>query len=124
MSGLNKDGWDSRAADIFCHPALDEAESRLVEEDASWLIALVLNEWYFSINLNWVTAFNFDTDADLHVFRIGGGKVLSKSFIERDDIEEKGDESPQNNILGASRGHSHFSLIFHAIQNALENKGD
>ena len=124
VNGLNKEGWQSRALDLNSLPDIDEAESRLIEEDASWLIALVLNEWYFSINLNWVTAFNFDTDANLHVFHIGGGKVLSKSFIGRDVIEEKGSESPQNNILGAYRAQLQQIFNDEALQNALENKGD
>ena len=36
--------------------------------------------WYFSINLNWVTAFNFDTDATIYVYEIADGKTLEKEI--------------------------------------------
>jgi hypothetical protein len=124
VNGLNQEGWQSRAIDLNSLPDIDEATSRLVENDAPWLIALVLNEWYFSINLNWVTAFNFDTDTDIHVFHISSGKVLSKSFKERDVIEEMADESPQNNILGAYRAQIQQIFNDEALQNVLGKKGN
>lgn len=101
VNGLNREGWQSKAIDLDSIPSVDDATSELLKEDSSWLIILALNEWYFSINLNWVTAFNFDTDSDIYVFHVNKGKVLHKNIKERDVIDEKAGESPQNQIIGA-----------------------
>jgi hypothetical protein len=101
VNGFNSEGWQSKSIDLDSLPSVDDATRELLKEDSSWLIILVLNEWYFSINLNWVSAFNFDTDSDIHVFHVNDGEVLYKNIKERDVVDEKASESPQNTILGA-----------------------
>ncbi|WP_444940550.1 hypothetical protein ACJJI3_18760 [Microbulbifer sp. ZKSA004] len=61
----------------------------------------MLNEWYFSVNLNWVSAFNFDTNTDILVYSLEEGRLLAKNIAERDVVDEQANESPQNNILRA-----------------------
>jgi len=119
VNGLNHEGWQTKAIDLNSLPDVDEAQSWMKQEDATWMIALVLNEWYFSINLNWVTAFNFDTDTDVHVFHINSGEVLLKNIKERDVIDEKASESPQNNILRAYRAQLQQILNDRDLQNVL-----
>ncbi|WP_193162212.1 hypothetical protein [Microbulbifer hainanensis] len=99
VNGLNQSGWNATSVDLDEVPQ-DEAVTQLLEQNnANKMISLVLNEWYYSINLNWVSAFNFDTDTDVLVYDLQGGKLLSKNIKERDVIDEKGNQSPQNNIL-------------------------
>ena len=119
VNGLNHEGWQTKAIDLSSLPDVDEAQSRMKQEDASWMIALVLNEWYFTINLNWVTAFNFDTDTDIHVFHINSGEVLQKNIKERDVIDEQASESPQNNILRAYKAQLQQILNDRDLQNVL-----
>ncbi|MCB2168432.1 MAG: hypothetical protein KQI78_12290 [Deltaproteobacteria bacterium] len=101
VKGLEQKGFRSASVELEDIPSFEEAKSVLIDNDASWLFVMVLNEWYFSINLHWVSAFNFDTDTDVHVFDAFTGELLSKRFKERDVIEEKATESPQNLIMAA-----------------------
>lgn len=101
VKGLEQKGFRSASVELDDIPSVEEAKSLLLKNDASWLFVMVLNEWYFSINLNWVTAFNFDTDTDVHVFDAFTGELLSKKFKERDVVDEKADESHQNLIMAA-----------------------
>ncbi len=66
-------------------------------------MTLVINEWYFSINLNLVTAFNFDVDVNLQIFQADMGETNTERFKERDTIDEQADQSSKNNILQAYR---------------------
>lgn len=122
VNGLNSEGWQSQAIELDSIPAIEEIKSRLIKEDASWLIALVLNEWFFSINLNWVTAFNFDTDTDVYAFNINSGEVLRKNIKERDIVDEKANESPQNQILNAYKAQIQQILNDEDLRNALRQK--
>ena len=101
VTGLSQEGCPCAAVHFDEFPDAGEASKVLEENDAAWLFALVLNEWYFSVNLNWVTAFNFDTDTDFHCFHVNNGHVFKKRFKERDVIDERADESYQNLIMEA-----------------------
>ncbi|QSX30416.1 MULTISPECIES: hypothetical protein [Shewanella] len=103
VNGLSSKGWQVKAVPFKALPTPVEASDVLKQNQASELMVLVLKDWYFSINLNWVSAFNFDTDTHLHVFEDGAGEVLYKQIKERDVIDEKASESPQNNVLRAYR---------------------
>lgn len=99
VNGLNESGWNATAVDLAQVPGDAEVKQLLQEKDASKMISLVLNEWYFSINLNWVSAFNFDTDTNVLVYDLSNGELLTKNIKERDVIDEQASQSPQNNIL-------------------------
>lgn len=101
--GLQQKGWQAQTVKMDHLPSAAEAEAALKQANAKTLLALELKEWYFSINLNWVSDFNFDTDTNIHVYQINTGEVLSKNITERDVIVEKSSDSPQNNILIAYR---------------------
>lgn len=102
-SGLNQNGWNTEKVDLDNHEDANAVNELLKESDAVKLIKLTLYEWYFSINLNWVSAFNFDTDTAIEVFEVDEGQLLSKRITERDVVEESAKESPQNNVLRAYR---------------------
>lgn len=75
------------------------------------------------MNLNWVTAFNFDTNTNIIVYEIKNGKILSKNFSGRDVIDEKANESPQNNILRAYREQLIEILSDPEVKNSLTGPG-
>ncbi|GAA5218149.1 hypothetical protein ACFSJ3_14940 [Corallincola platygyrae] len=102
-TGLNSKGWDTEVVAIA--DPMDEGSitQTIQEKDAQKLLMINIHEWYFSINLNWVSAFNFDTDATVNIYETEDGKLFQKRIAGRDVIEEKADESPQNNILRAYR---------------------
>jgi len=102
-TGLSNSGWNVVAANIDTQPNESNAKEIITKHDAQKMFVIDLQEWYFSINLNWVTAFNFDTDATIYVYELPDGKTLEKDISERDVIEEKASESPQNNVLRAYR---------------------
>lgn len=102
-SGLQQKGWQVKTVKMDHTPSAAEAESALKQANAKTLLALELKEWYFSINLNWVSDFNFDTDTNVHVYQLDNGEVLSTNIAERDVIVQKASDSPQNNILIAYR---------------------
>ncbi|MCL2912196.1 hypothetical protein L2725_00120 [Shewanella corallii] len=103
VKGLQEKGWSVKGVDLNSVPTSEQAEITLTQNQATQLLTLELQEWYFSINLNWVTAFNFDTDAHLYLFEKGQGQVYYKQTKERDVIDEQASESPQNNVLRAYR---------------------
>lgn len=103
VTGLNNKGWDSSAITLDKVPNVSESKDVLEKNKASKLFVLLLKEWYFSINLNWVSSFNFDTDSNVYVYQYEQGKVLEKNFAGRDVIEEEASESPQNKVLQAYR---------------------
>ena len=114
VAGLNNKGWQAEAVEL--EPSATEAEIKnaLNAAGATTLIQLTLDEWYFSINLNWVSAFNFDTDTVVDIYHLTDGNVLSKRFKERDVIEESASESPQNNVLKAYR--EQLQQIFNDVE--------
>jgi len=103
VNGLRQKGWEVSSLDVMKVPTPTEAESLLKENSADTLLVLQLMEWYFSINLNWVSAFNFDTNSNVIIFKGEKDKVFTKNFSGRDVIDEKADQSHQNLILMAYR---------------------
>ncbi|GAB2874553.1 hypothetical protein ACCI51_05805 [Microbulbifer echini] len=99
VHGLNTSGWNAIEVDLDESPEEETIRRLMKENNAGKMISLVLNEWYFSVNLNWVSAFNFDTDTNVLVYDLEEGQLLTKNIKERDVIEEKASQSPQNNVL-------------------------
>ncbi len=101
VEGLNQKGWDSIPVSFVGYPDIKEIDNKLTLYQADMIYLFVLKEWYFSINLNWVSAFNFDTDTELYVYNKFNSKEFFKNFKERDVINESSSESAQNNVLRA-----------------------
>ncbi len=119
VHGLNNGGWETESVNLDSGESDSDVQQILLEKGAVSLIKLTLREWYFSINLNWVSAFNFDTDAIVSVYDIKDGVILNKVFKERDVIEESSTESPQNNVLRAYRDQLQQILGDDRVENAL-----
>lgn len=103
VRGLGDKGWQASEYPLAAIPGSDELRKLQEDHPGRSLLLMRLNEWYFSINLNWVTAFNFDTDVDVLVFDATGSKVLEKNLAARDVVDEQASQSPQNHILMAYR---------------------
>jgi len=101
--GLADEGWQITAADFPKFPGKDQVVSLLTERGSDRLIILSLTKWYASINLNWVSAFNFDWGYRLEVLDAQGTSIASISDAGRDVVDEKADQSPQNMIKLAYR---------------------
>lgn len=101
--GLSDEGWQITAADYSKPPSRDEVVSLLASRGSDRLVVLSVTTWFVSINLNWVSAFNFDWGYRLEVLDAQGTSVASISDTGRDVVDEKADESPQNMIKMAYR---------------------
>ncbi len=120
--GLTDKGWQVKPADFDSLPSETMASDTLTEQTSQHLLVLDLQEWFFSINLNWVSSFNFDTEVNTYLFDKDKGLTHQTSLKERDVIDEKADESPQNNVLRAYRDQllqilSDPELKAHILQN-------
>lgn len=122
VTGLRKSGWDASYEHFTEDPNVPQARIIIEKHDASKLFVLELHEWFFSINLNWVSAFKFDTDATIYVYEMQNGQILEKRFKDRDIIDEKADESPQNNILRAYRDQLQEILTDQKVVGALRHQ--
>jgi hypothetical protein len=123
VAGLAKSGWNVEpigpgSDDITQHP-----DAALQTSGADKLLVLELKEWYFSINLNWVTAFNFDTDVNVIVAPGRLGEPFRKTIKDRDVIDEEASQSPQNLILQAYRAQLLQIIMDPDVRNALVDQG-
>lgn len=123
VKGLESRGWDVVDIDLEKNPKIDQVENLMIDNNCSKMLIFQIIEWYFSMNLNWVTAFNFDTNTNIIVYEIKNGKILSKNFSGRDVIDEKANESPQNNILRAYREQLIEILSDPEVKNSLTGTG-
>ena len=100
VKGLKKAEWNVEPVDIS-EVSIDEANKLMNQYGAKKLVALVIHEWYVSLNLNWVSAFNFDADTETYVFDIEQGKLLSKRIKERNIVPETYDSAYPNLMFQA-----------------------
>jgi hypothetical protein len=101
--GLSDEGWQLTSADFTAVPTKGEVAALLPTRSAQRLLVLSLSQWFVSINLNWVGAFNFDWGYKLEVLDVTGTVVATITDSGRDVVDEKASESPQNMIKLAFR---------------------
>lgn len=102
-SGFTDRGWNAVEVPLDHIPEATAARTLIEQHHVGKLLILQLTEWFFSINLSWVTAFNFDTDTTVLVYSGTGEKAFEKRFAERDVVDAEADQSYQNHILLAYR---------------------
>jgi hypothetical protein len=120
--GLTSKGWKISEINLQNVPDVNVASTLITKNNAKNLLVLQLHEWFFSLNLSWVTAFNFDTDSDVILFSKEKGKVLTKKFAGRDVVDVKSDDSYQNQILMAYREQLNEILNDPEIQKSLQDQ--
>ncbi len=101
--GLSDEGWQVTGAGSNARLAPDAVVAMLASRGAQRMVILSITQWFASINLNWVTAFNFDWGYRLEVLDAQGHVVASIVDAGRDVVDEKADESPQNMMKMAFR---------------------
>lgn len=122
LTGLQSSGWSVVPTGLSFDGELNPSNTLQVS-GAEHLLMLVLKEWYFSLNLNWVTAFNFDTNVDVIIASSNSADVFRKTIKDRDVIDEEAKQSPQNLILQAYRAQLLEILMDADIKNALMMDG-
>lgn len=117
--GLTDSGWSVSEATLPMDATTQQVDEVLGA--APTLLLLRLKEWWFSMNLNWVSAYTFTNDVEVSVYRQGEGLVLTKRFEAKDIIDEKASESPRNNILRMYSGKLTEYLDDAEVRAALEH---
>jgi hypothetical protein len=101
--GLNDEGWQLTATGDAGRPTREDVAAQLASRNAQRMVVLSITRWFASLNLNWVTAFNFDWGYQLEVFDAQGAAVASIADAGRDVVDAKADQSPQNMLKLAFR---------------------
>jgi hypothetical protein len=101
--GLSDEGWQVSSAGSTAGLPPDAVVTMLASRGAQRMVVLSITKWFASINLNWVTAFNFDWGYRMEVLDAQGRVVASVSDSGRDVVDEKADQSPQNMLKLAFR---------------------
>jgi hypothetical protein len=118
--GLSDEGWQVTGAGSTARQAPDAAAAMLASRGAQRMVILSITQWFASINLNWVTAFNFDWGYRLEVLDAQGHVVANIVDSGRDVVDEKADQSPQNMLKLAFRERLFKILERPELQAALQ----
>lgn len=101
--GLAGGDWNTVAAAFSARPTPEQIQESLRARNAQKMLVLTLREWFVSLNLNWVTAFNFDWAVDAEVFDVSGSPPVKLSAEGRDVVDVAYDQSYPNHIRLAYR---------------------
>jgi hypothetical protein len=119
--GLNDEGWQLATADIDATPTPEQARAILAQRGAQRMMVLSITQWFASINLNWVTAFNFDWGYRVEVLDAQGATVANFADSGRDVVDEQANQSPQNMLKIAFRDRVIRILEHPELQAALKH---
>jgi hypothetical protein len=117
--GLTGNGWRATAANSATPLSAEEIRAALAGDPGGKLLVVTLREWFVSLNLNWVTAFNFDWDVDIEVLGADGSS-LKHSAKGRDVVDVEYNQSYPNHIRLAYRDRLTKLLEEPAVRAALE----
>jgi hypothetical protein len=117
--GLNDEGWTVKSAGFTTHPTVQQVRETLLASNAQNLLLIVLNDWYVSVNLNWVGGENFDWATTVKIFGDDGSKLLEQTSGTRHVIPPDGSESYPNLIRRAFRDRLEEILETPEVQSAL-----
>ncbi len=101
--GLNDEGWQVASADTGTRPTPDQARALLESRGAQRMLVLSITQWFASLNLNWVTAFNFDWGYRVEVLDAQGATIADFADSGRDVVDAQANQSPQNMLKLAFR---------------------
>jgi hypothetical protein len=118
--GLNDEGWKVTSIESSANPDQATVTALLTSQGSERLVVLTLTQWFISVNLNWVGAFNFDWGYRLAVYDQQGKSLLGVEDQGRDVVDMQASESPQNMIKMAFRARLIKILERPDLQSALE----
>jgi len=121
VAGLNDEGWQLSAAGLAKQPAPEEVAVLLGSLGAERLLVLTLKQWFVSLNLNWVSAFNFDWAYTLRIYDSTGIELVQLADAGRDVVDEQANQSPANHIRLAYRARLIKILERSEVRAALQN---
>jgi hypothetical protein len=97
--GLADEGWTVDAAATPERMTREQISETLRAKGAQRLLVLAVRKWFVSLNLNVVSAFNFDWAIDAEVFDASAGELAKLSAGGRDVVVVDPDQSYPN-IIG------------------------
>ena len=118
--GLNDEGWKVTSVESEATPDEATVTALLSARGSERLVVLTLTQWFISVNLNWVGAFNFDWGYRLAVYDERGKRLLGVDDQGRDVVDMQASESPQNMIKMAFRARLIKILERPDLQSALQ----
>ncbi len=118
--GMKERGWKVISADLNSAPSAEQVPQLLRERSADRLLVLRVTEWFVSVNLNWVGAFDFDWGVAVTVSGPSPNPLLSFKDAGKDEVELEAKQSPGNSVRLAYR--ARLTKIFERpdLQEALK----
>jgi hypothetical protein len=118
--GMQERGWKVISADLNSAPSAEQVPQLLRERSADRLLVLRVTEWFVSVNLNWVGAFDFDWGVAVTVSGSSPNPLLSFKDAGKDVVELEAKQSPANSVRLAYR--ARLTKIFERpdLQEALK----
>ncbi len=101
--GMKERGWKVIGAGLNSAPSADQVAQLLRERGADRLLVMRVTEWFVSVNLNWVGAFDFDWGVAVTVSGPRASPLLSFEDVGRDVVDLEAKQSPGNSIRLAYR---------------------
>ena len=117
--GLNEKGWTATSAAFSNYPDQQEVRDSLSAADARKLLLIVLDDWFVSVNLNWVGDTNFDWGATVRIFDSDAAVLLEQTSGARHVIPGDAGESYPNLIRRAFRDRFKEILETTEVRNVL-----
>ena len=118
--GMKERGWKVISADLISAPSAEQVPQLLRERSADRLLVLRVTEWFVSVNLNWVGAFDFDWGVAVAVLGPSPNPLFSFKDAGQDVVELEAKQSPGNSVRLAYR--ARLTKIFERpdLQEALK----
>lgn len=101
--GLNEHGWAASPAGFEFRRPTEDIVSLLGKNGSRRFLQLAIKSWEVSLNLNWVSAFNFDWGIEVEVIDESGQSIARYQDAGRDVVDEEADQSPANHVRLAFR---------------------
>lgn len=120
--GLNDEGWALTSLALTSKPTQAESLALMADRKATRLIVMSISQWFVSINMSLVSAFNFDWGYQLDVLDDQGAILTTVKESGRDVVDAKGSESYPNLIKLAYRERLIKILEQPQVRAALEDR--
>lgn len=103
IDAMRDSGWDVYTSTELIAPSGADAAYLFQLTTADRIMLFEVNEWFASINGNWVSAFGFDWGVTIEVHDRVVGRLLSLTESGKDIVDEQWDASFPNLLRGAYR---------------------